>query len=298
MLHSLLLALAPALVSANGLAEWQQPLSRHPGGAKCGRGRKEAHYGSAFSFFLNGDWRYYFSDYFPEDWQCDRGELTLLSMESLDEMSGYIASPASASASKKPKNRPVSFMVTIPLGTEEEGPLVIEPEPDWKLFHEWDLSVKHLWAESKLPGRGLNITSISLQQGSISSSKTSNVPLNLGTPYTNLPDDIYDYLAALTKPQRTDMGRGMKPVETVDCNAMKHFPDITLDFADDGFELTVKPEQYILQVSDAMGGQFRGKCVLLASRGGEISIGWAALRGMSVWLDWANSRTGFGKPKR
>ncbi|KAF1951622.1 hypothetical protein CC80DRAFT_496005 [Byssothecium circinans] len=305
MLHLLVLAIAPTLVSANGLAEWQQPLSKHPGEAKCGRGRKGLHYGSAFSFFLNGDWRYYFSDYFPGDGQCGRGELTPLSMKALDDISNRIAppKPKSDTGDKKSKNevakkKAVSLMLSIPQGTEEEGPLIIEPEPQWKLFHEWDLSVEIQWAKSKLPGRGLNITSIGIRQGSTSTSKTSHVPLNFGTPFTNLPADVFDLLAASTRPQRTDMGRGIKPVETVDCNAVKDFPDIILNFEEDGFELVVKPEQYILSISNELGGLFKGQCVLMVSRGGEVSLGWAALRGMTVWMDWVNARTGFGRPKR
>jgi hypothetical protein len=322
MLHPLLFAVAPALISASGLAEWQQPLSKHPGETKCGRGRAGLHYGSAFSFFvrlqssrltkpvltyqqLNGDWRYYFSDYFPGDWQCHRGELTLLDMGVLDDISNRIAPPKppsdtgnQKSKKSKSKNKAVSLMLTIPQGTEEQGPLIIEPEPQFKLFHEWDLSVEIMWAQSKLPGRGLNITSMGIREGSTSSSKTSNVPLKLDTAYINLPDDIFDFLAASTKPQRTDMGRGVKPVETVDCAAIKDFPNIIIDFEAGAFELVVKPEQYVLRVNDAMGGLFKGKCVMLVSRGGDISIGWAALRGTTVWLDWQNGRTGFGKPVR
>ncbi|CAI6298858.1 unnamed protein product [Periconia digitata] len=304
MLHLLLLAVAPVLVGANGIAEWQLPLSRHPGGSKCGRGRKGLHYGSAFSFFLNGDWRYYLSDYFPENDQCNRGELTVLDMRALDDISNRLTPKpppdiATYKKKKKPKTKvkPVSLMLTIPLGTEEEGPLIVEPDPAWKLFHDWDMSVKIDWTESKPPGRALNITSIGVRQGSTSSSKTSRVNINLGTPYINLPADMYDLVALTANPQRTDMGRNMKPVETVECTALAQLPDIVLDFGG-AFELIVKPEQYVMKVSDAMGGPFKGKCVLLVARGGDISIGYAALRGKSLWLDWANLRTGFGNPAR
>ncbi|PVI00966.1 hypothetical protein DM02DRAFT_614024 [Periconia macrospinosa] len=299
-----LLVLSPLLVGANGIAEWQLPLSKHPGPAKCGRGRKGLHYGSAFSFFLNGDWRYYISDYFPGNDECNRGELTLLDMKTLDDISNRLApkpkfnTALNTKKNYKTKTKPVSLMLTIPLGTEEEGPLIVEPDPAWKLFHDWDMSVAIDWTDSKVPGRALNITSIGVRQGATSASKTSKVPLNLGTPYMNIPNDMFDLLALSTKPKRTNMGRNMKPIETVDCAAINKFPNLVLEFDGGAFELVVKPEQYVLRVNEAMGGIFKGKCVLLVSRGGDMSIGWAALRGMSLWLDWQNARTGFGKPAR
>lgn len=52
MIHLLLLALVPYLAHAVGVSEWQRPLPKPPGGAKCGRGRKGPHYGSAYSFHV------------------------------------------------------------------------------------------------------------------------------------------------------------------------------------------------------------------------------------------------------
>lgn len=225
-------------------------------------------------------------------------------MRALDDISNRLApKPPLGTTSikrKKPKlyNRPVSLLLTIPQGTEEEGPLIVEPDPAWKLFHEWDLSVDIKWTDSKVPGRALNITSIGVRQGATSTSKTSKVSFALGTPYINIPNDMFDVLALAAKPNRTEMGRNMKPIETVDCAAVGSFPNIVLDFDDGAFELLVKPEQYVLRVNEALGGLFKGKCVLLVARGGDISIGWAALRGMSLWLDWQNQRTGFATPRR
>lgn len=94
------------------------------------------------------------------------------------------------------------------------------------------------------------------------------------------------------------MGRGIRPVDVVECKSESTFPNIILRFEEGAQELIIRPKQYILKVDESLGGPFKGKCVLLAAKsgdGGELAIGWAALRGRSVWLDWANTRTGFLK---
>jgi hypothetical protein len=242
---------------------------------------------------MNGDWRYYFSDYFPSDWHCDRGELTRLDLGVLDDIVNRI--PPNPEETK-PKNKPASLMLTFPLDTEAEGPLIIEPNPDWKLFHHMDSNLQFLWTATERPGRGINVTSVDIQQGSMTSSKTSGAHIAFDTPYIGLPDDTYDFLFLATNPQRVDMGRGIRPVDVVDCNSISGFPNIVLQFEGGAQKLIVRPRQYILMVNEALGGPFVGKCVLLAAKsgdGGEVAIGWAALRGRTVWLDWANTRTGF-----
>lgn len=255
---------------------------------------------------MNGDWRYYFTDYFPSDGHCSRGDLTIFDLGVLDDISNRVPpkpdpylqlnTNAKQKAKSKPKNKQMSLMFTIPLNTEAEGPLVIEPDPEWKQFHHWDTSLNDIfWTETKAPGRGLNITSVALQQESTVTSKTHSAHFQLDTPYISLPDDIIDLLFLATRPQRVEVGRGLIPVDTVSCNATSKFPTIKMEFEEGQGELVVRPEQYVLRVNQELGGPFAGKCVLLTTRGGngEVSLGFAALRGRSIWLDWYNARTGF-----
>lgn len=247
---------------------------------------------------MNGDWRYYFTDYFPSDWHCWRGELTRLDLGVLDDISNRIglAGPHAHDTPQKdskPKNKPVAMMLTFPFDTESEGPLVLEPQPEWKLFHHMDTSINILWTKSKDPGRNLNITSVGVRQGPTTTSKTRPAYLALDTPYINLPNDIYDRVSMVARPQRVDMGRGMQHVDVIQCNSTFALPNVILEFNDGQDEMVIKPEQYILKVNDALGGPFAGKCVLLLAKGAELAIGWAALRGRTVWLDWVNARTGF-----
>lgn len=247
---------------------------------------------------MNGDWRYYFSDYFPSDWQCERGEITPLHLSVLDDITNRIApiehDPFSRGPPKAPKNQQSSLMMTIPLDTESEGPLVLEPEPGWKLFHHMDTSIDIVWTATRLPGRKVNITSIHVEKGVSVSSTTPPINLALHTPYIRLPNDVYDFLAEWAKPEPFDMGRGMESVDLVSCNATSTLPNINLNLEGGAQKIIIKPAQYVLQVSKSLGGPFAGKCVLFAKRGGgELEIGYAALRGRSVWYDWANARTGF-----
>ncbi|KAL1593865.1 hypothetical protein SLS60_010598 [Paraconiothyrium brasiliense] len=246
---------------------------------------------------MKGDWRYYFTDYFPSDWHCDRGELTQLHLNVLDDITNRIApithDPFSKGPPKAPKNQQSSLMVTIPLDTEAEGPLVLEPEPGWKLFHHMDTSIGIVWTDTKQPGRGVNVTSINIRKGVSVSATTGPINLALHTPYVQLPNDVYEFLAKFAKPERFDMGRDMESVDFVSCNSTSSFPNINLQLEGGAQQIIVKPSQYVLRVSQSLGGPFSGKCVLLAKRGGEAEIGYAALRGKTVWFDWANARTGF-----
>lgn len=151
---------------------------------------------------MNGDWRYYLSDYFPSDWHCRRGELTRLDLGVLDDIVNRIPPKPEHVAGKKPKNKPASLMLTFPFDTQLEGPLIVEPNPDWKLFHHMDTSIEFLWTPTERPGRGINVTSVEIQQGATTSSHTSGAHIAFDTPYIGLPDDTYDFLFLATQPQR------------------------------------------------------------------------------------------------
>ncbi|KAF1968752.1 hypothetical protein BU23DRAFT_258807 [Bimuria novae-zelandiae CBS 107.79] len=205
-----------------------------------------------------------------------------------------MSDPFSKGKPKEPKNQQSSLMITVPMDTETEGPLVLEPEPGWKLFHHMDTSIDILWTPTKQPGRRINATSIVVEKGISLSSSTGPVTLALHTPYIRLPRDIYNLLAEIAKPEPFGMGRGMESVDLVCCNATSAYPNINLNLEAGAQQLIIKPSQYVLHVGKALGGPFTDKCVLLAKEGrGELEIGYAALRGRTVWFDWANARTGF-----
>ena len=186
-------------------------------------------------------------------------------------------------------------MITIPSDTETKGPLVLEPEPGWKLFHHMDSSIDIIWTPTAQPGRALNVSSMHVERGVRLSANTAPVRIALHHPYIHVPHDVYDFLARIAKPEPFDMGRGMEAVDLVSCNGTAGFPNIHLNLEGGAQELVVKPAQYVLRVSKSLGGPFAGKCAFLVKRGGgaELEVGYAALRGRSVWFDWANGRTGF-----
>ena len=154
---------------------------------------------------MNGDWRYYFTDYFPSDWHCDQGKLTQLHLDVLDDITNRIApvkmDPFSKGKPKPTKNRQSSLMITMPTDTEAKGPLVLEPEPGWKLFHHMDTSIDIVWTDTKQPGRNVNVTSIDVERGVKLSSSTAPINLALHTPYIRLPRDVYTFLAGIVKPK-------------------------------------------------------------------------------------------------
>lgn len=247
---------------------------------------------------MNGDWRYYLTDYFPSDWHCNAGVLTPLHLDILYDITNRIApiksDPFSKGKPKEPKNQQSSLMITIPTNTETDGPLVLEPEPGWKLFHHMDTSIDIIWTPTNQPGRKLNVTSMHVERGVKLSEKTAPVKIALHHPYIHVPHDVYDFLARIAKPQPFDMGRGMESVDLVSCNGTAAYPNIHLNLEGGAQQLIVKPSQYVLRVSKSLGGPFVDECVFLVKRGGgELEVGWGAWRGRSVWFDWANARTGF-----
>lgn len=123
--------------------------------------------------------------------------------------------------------------------------------------------------------------------------------LNLNTPFIHVPKGIWDILVLATKPEES--GRHGEEL-TVGCEEKDIFPDLV--FGLDGErevregeeeeevdELIVTPAQYVLQTEE-------GRCVLLArsaesSHDGGVVLGWAAVRGRSLVLDWPGRRIGF-----
>jgi saccharopepsin len=125
--------------------------------------------------------------------------------------------------------------------------------------------------------------------------------LDLGSAYTHVPREVWDVLIMTTRPEESGDGEMV-----VECEAKDRFPDLVFgldgdreDGNGDGKEeeevdeLVVRPEQYALPTKE-------GKCVLLVRSAelyddGGIVLGWTAMRGRDVVLDWDEGRVGFGK---
>jgi hypothetical protein len=138
--------------------------------------------------------------------------------------------------------------------------------------------------------------------------------IDLSTPYIHVPKGIWDVLLLATNTEQ--QARDGEEVLYVDCGALDIFPDLVFevepsDYAmvekmkeddgddyeedDHGEELIVRPEQYVLQTAE-------GKCMLLAREAGfcldgrrTATLGWAAVRGRDVVVNWRERRIGFGK---
>lgn len=158
------------------------------------------------------------------------------------------------------------------------------------------------WIETPIPGENMAINHVGIRKGAMVSMDAYVTRLALDTPYIALPGEIYDILVLATKPTPHQHGTGYDDV--VDCNRLEEYPDLVLGLEpetdeeeeDDGTvldrEIVITPQQYVMKMEE-------GQCILLAQRAyqrgrEDIVLGWAAVRGRQVALDWANELTGFG----
>lgn len=125
--------------------------------------------------------------------------------------------------------------------------------------------------------------------GMISMPASSPTILALDSPYTALPDEIFNVLLQATE---TSSERNY----VVDCGLLSRFPDLVfgMDAGEGGEEdedievqeMVVTPQQYVLEVE--------GRCSLLARNAGSgrVAMGWAAFRGKKFVLDLGRGRFG------
>ncbi|OAL46906.1 hypothetical protein IQ07DRAFT_602972 [Pyrenochaeta sp. DS3sAY3a] len=159
-----------------------------------------------------------------------------------------------------------------------------------------------LWVKSKHLGRGIRILEAGIRKGGMVSMPAFTAQLALDTPFIFIPTELYNIVLQATAASPSLLPYGDM---YVDCPSLPRFPDIVLGLEPDAEEagsdasggvdeIVVTPEQYIMEVES-------GKCVLLVremerrkvSEG--IVLGWAALRGSEVVLDWERERLGFAK---
>jgi hypothetical protein len=159
-------------------------------------------------------------------------------------------------------------------------------------------------------GAHLPLLGIGIRKSGMISMPAESATLDLSTPYIHVPKGIWDVLLLATSTEQ--QAREGEEVLYVDCGALNVFPDLVFGIERRGYaegteehaaeqeeedddELIIRPEQYILQTTE-------GKCMLLARNADSchddkrvIKLGWAAVRGRDVVLDWRAGRVGFGE---
>lgn len=191
--------------------------------------------------------------------------------------------------------RPQTALIHIPLDAAQPGSMVLDTvESNYaRIQQEID------WIDTLVPGEHIPITHVGIRKGAMVSKSAYTTRLTLETPYISLPGEVYDILVQATTPTPHQHGDGYNDV--VDCGALDRYPDLVLglepeteeDEDTEDREIVITPKQYVLKTEE-------GQCILLAKRAyqrgrEEVVLGWAAVRGRDLVLDWVNERTGFGR---
>ncbi|KAF1363644.1 hypothetical protein EJ07DRAFT_102957 [Lizonia empirigonia] len=192
--------------------------------------------------------------------------------------------------------RPQIVSISIPLDSTQPGTMVFGHEA---LKNRPSPGLE--WIDTLIPGVDVPITDVGIRKGDMVTKDVYTARLALNTPYISLPGEIYDILIQATSPLPWQHHSGYDDV--VDCDALGRFPDLVLglkqemenewDDEVEDKEIVITPRQYVLQTEE-------GKCILLVQRAYQhgtegVILGWAAVRGRNLVLDWVNERTGFGR---
>lgn len=201
-------------------------------------------------------------------------------------------------------SHPQSALINIPYDHTQTGSLVLDSTVPNDALVQQDIE----WTDTLIPGEDILLNHIGIRKGAMISMDAYRTRLALETPYISLPNEMYDVLIQATNPTPHQHGTGYDDV--VDCSLLERFPDVVLglqpemddmddleemdemDNEDDDediviSELVITPKQYVMETE-------KGRCVLLVQRArAEVVLGWAAVRGTTVVLDWVNGRTGF-----
>ncbi|KAH6638903.1 hypothetical protein C7974DRAFT_387502 [Boeremia exigua] len=201
-----------------------------------------------------------------------------LSLKAIAEIESY----------REINSRPQSALINIPLDPRQSGAIVLGSAATNNVRVQQYTE----WTDTLVPGEDVPATYIGVRRGGMVSMDAYVTRLALDTPYISIPGEMYDVLIQATNPTPQQYVTDYDSV--VDCSQVARYPDLVLglqsiDEADEDGEMVITPEQYILRTEE-------GQCVLLVQRGrAEIVLGWAAVRGKDVVLDWVNERTGFGR---
>jgi saccharopepsin len=194
--------------------------------------------------------------------------------------------------------RPHAISIHIPLDPTADGTMSLIPITP-ELFQT---TSQMNWIDTQTPGDEMPVSHIGVRKGGAISEEIYTVRLALETPYISIPSDIYDIVALATNPVVDPDSNGLDSL--VDCSEMGRFPDLFVGLDPekepnmfeeitevDDREIVITPSQYIMETKP-------GRCVLLVKKNPEQDseeavLGWAAIRGKHVVLDWVNERTGF-----
>lgn len=195
-------------------------------------------------------------------------------------------------------SHPQTVSINIPLDPAQSGTIILGPVGSRDTRAQQEIE----WIDTHRPGENVPITHVGIRKGAMVSMDAYDTRLALETPFISLPNEIYDILIQATNPTPYQHGNGYNDV--VDCGDMERYPDLVLGLELDtdeeeddedieDREIVITPEQYILKTEE-------GQCILLAQRAyqqgrEEVVLGWAAMRGRDLVLDWVNERTGFGR---
>ncbi|KAL1799098.1 hypothetical protein ACET3X_003135 [Alternaria dauci] len=210
-----------------------------------------------------------------------------------------------------------TLLVNIPLNSSQSGTATFYPISE---SDSWSQNANQFtWMQQErlrlrpILGAQFPLLGVGMRKSGMIFMPAESATLDLSTPYIHVPKGIWDVLLLATNTEQ--QARDGNEQLYVDCWAMNIFPELVFgveredseggskeydqenehDDDDDIEELVVKPEQYILQTTE-------GRCMLLAKNAdschddrGIIKLGWAAVRGRDVVLDWHAARVGFGK---
>lgn len=195
-------------------------------------------------------------------------------------------------------SRPQAVLINIPLDSSHLGSMFPGSVTSTNIRVQQEIE----WIDTLTPGENMPITHVGIRKGAMVSMDAYRTRLALETPYISLPGEIYDILVQATNP--TPFGHGNGYDNVVDCDGLERYPDLVLglepktdeeedDEDIEDRELAITPKQYVLKTGE-------GQCILLVQRAyqrgrEEVVLGWAAVRGRDVVLDWVNERTGFGR---
>lgn len=184
--------------------------------------------------------------------------------------------------------------INIPLDPKTSGTMTVGYSH--ASFGSWTETISSLVQVDTIDGeaRQLPLLDVGIRKGGMVSKEALVANLDLSTPYISLPPQMYDVLTLATRPSVVSE-RGEKYLQ-VDCASREIFPDIVLGLDAGGddeevAEMVITPAQYVWVMDD-------GTCVLLAKRlemeyDMEVTLGWAAIRGREVVLDWVNQDMAF-----
>lgn len=131
------------------------------------------------------------------------------------------------------------------------------------------------------------LSSVGVRKGGMVAQPVRSAHLDLDTPYITVPNAMYDVILLASKPW---WDRNLQSDKLyVDCKSLDTFPDLVFGLENGVDEIAVTPRQYFLRQEK--------ECVLMVrgTRDSDVGIvlGWAAIRGREIVLDWVAGKMGF-----